>query len=190
MTDRKIILASGSPRRRELIEAMGLRFGVGERYEVEERYPTDLAPERVAAWLAELKSEAYPHAPAPDDLLLTADTVVILDGAIMGKPRDAEQAAAMLGSLSGRTHEVITGVCLRSADGRRRVFSDTTRVTFRTLNDDEIARYVASGAPMDKAGAYGIQEWIGLIGVSAIEGSYTNVVGLPTEKLYAELKRK
>lgn len=176
-----IILASGSPRRRELMEVMGLEFVVDAAHGVDEKYPVDMPVEQVAEYLAVQKSAAYPL--RGGDIVVTADTVVILKDEILGKPHDRAEAINMLEKLSGTTHSVITGVCVRGARGQRS-FSETTRVTFRPLARAEIEHYVDRFAPFDKAGAYGIQEWIGHIGITRIEGSYNNVVGLPTTTAY------
>lgn len=181
----KLILASGSPRRRELMAAMGLEFVVAA-VDADESWPETMPAEEVPLFLARKKSAAY--APAADEMVITADTVVILDGRILGKPYDREEAVAMLARLSGRTHKVVTGVCLRSAD-RIEAFDSTTAVTFRALGHDEIVYYVDTFRPFDKAGAYGIQEWIGHVGITSIEGSYNNVVGLPTQELFLSLQR-
>lgn len=184
---KRLLLASNSPRRHELMTAMGLKFDAVAKYAVDEIYPNGMDAVLVPAYLARLKSDAYPHPIAAGEILITADTVVVCEGAILGKPRDRDEATGMLKRLSGRTHRVLTAVCLREGEHRREFTADT-RVTFRELAAWEIEQYVDSRAPMDKAGAYGIQEWIGLVGVRGIEGSYTNVVGLPTEALWMELR--
>ena len=184
----RLILASASPRRRELLAACDIDFVLAEKFECEECYPADLPTEKVAEYLSQLKSNAYPHALGERDILLTADTVVILGDKILGKPHSAEEAREMIASLSGATHKVITGVTLRTAE-RTISFSAESLVSFRVLDSEEIDYYVERYRPMDKAGAYGIQEWIGYIGIEGIEGSFYNVMGLPVQRLYVELGR-
>lgn len=188
LRSRRLILASQSPRRRELLAASGLPFELAPRYECEEIYPPTLPAAEVPRYLSQLKSRAYPHPLAPGELLLTADTVVLLDGEILGKPRDREDAIRMLQRLSGRSHTVVTGVTLRSAD-RRRSFSVRSRVRFRALRDEEIRYYVDTFRPLDKAGSYGIQEWIGYAAIERISGSFFNVMGLPIQRVYTELEK-
>jgi septum formation protein len=183
----RLILASASPRRRELLAACDLDFVLAEKFECEECYPADLAAEKVAEYLSQLKSNAYPHALGEKDILLTADTVVILGKMILGKPRSEEEAIEMIRSLSGSTHKVVTGVTLRTAK-QTISFSAESLVSFRTLEAEEVRYYVEKYRPLDKAGAYGIQEWIGYIGIEGIEGSFYNVMGLPVQRLYATLK--
>ncbi|MCR5714670.1 MAG: Maf family nucleotide pyrophosphatase [Bacteroidales bacterium] len=184
----RYLLASNSKRRRELLSLLGLRFEVVSADAGAETYPETLACSEVPQYLARMKSLAY-HRPIPDGcLLITADTVVCIDGAVLGKPASREEALDMLGRLSGRTHEVFTGVCLRDAR-RSDTFCDATKVSFRPLSTGEAAFYVDTFQPYDKAGAYGIQEWIGYTAVSRIEGSYYNVMGLPVEMLYERLKK-
>lgn len=184
----RLILASASPRRRELLAACDLDFTLAEKFECEECYPADLEADKVAEYLSQLKSNAYPHALASNDILLTADTVVIASGEILGKPKDSADAERMLRLLSGATHKVVTGVTLRTAK-QTISFSAESSVTFRTLEAEEIAYYIKKYRPLDKAGAYGIQEWIGYIGIEGIEGSFYNVMGLPVQRLYAALKK-
>lgn len=180
---KKIILASGSPRRRELMEQMGLEFTVDTATSFEEIVPEGVAPEDVPALFAEGKSLGF-HRPLEDgDVLVSADTIVICEGRIMGKPRSREQAFEMLRLLSGREHKVISAVCVRTSDGLQTV-SDTAIVRFETLSDNQINWYIDNYKPLDKAGAYGIQEWIGLIGISSITGSFYTIMGLPTHVLY------
>lgn len=183
----RLVLASASPRRRELLAACDLDFTLAEKFECEECYPANLAVDKVAEYLSQLKSEAYPHALGENDILLTADTVVILGDKILGKPRSEEEAIEMISSLSGATHKVVTGVTLRTAQ-RSVSFSAESLVTFRVLEDEEIAYYVERYRPFDKAGAYGIQEWIGYTAIERIEGSFYNVMGLPVQRLYVELQ--
>lgn len=186
LKDYRLILASRSPRRRELLAGCGLQFDTADPYPCEEIYPDTLPCEEVPAYLSRLKSEAYPHPLAPHDILLTADTVVIGSGRVLGKPHSREEARAMLRSLSGRSHRVVTGVTLRSPE-RTRTFSSQSEVWFRTLSDEEIDHYIDTCRPYDKAGSYGIQEWIGYTAIERIEGSFYNVMGLPAQKVYTEL---
>ena len=183
----RLILASASPRRRELLAACDLDFVLAEKFECEELYPADLAAEKVAEYLSQLKSNAYPHPLCEGDILLTADTVVILGDKILGKPHSKEEAVEMISSLSGATHKVVTGVTLRTPS-QTISFSAESLVSFRTLDAEEVSYYVEKYRPMDKAGAYGIQEWIGYIGIEGIEGSFYNVMGLPVQRLYSALK--
>ena len=183
----RLILASASPRRRELLADCDLDFVLAEKFECEECYPADLEAEKVAEYLSQLKSNAYPHALGESDILLTADTVVILGDKILGKPHSEAEAVEMISTLSGATHKVVTGVTLRTHE-RIISFSAESLVSFRELDAEEINYYVEKYRPMDKAGAYGIQEWIGYIGIEGIEGSFYNVMGLPTQRLYQALK--
>ena len=185
-SDYKIILASNSPRRRELLAGLGLAFEVRVLEGVDERYPASLPADDVAEYIAAEKAEAYRSVMQPDELLITADTVVICDGEVLGKPVDETDACRMLRQLSGKTHHVVTGVCLTTTTAQRR-FSVTTEVTFKKLTDSEIHYYVDNYHPLDKAGAYGIQEWIGYIGCTGLRGSYYNVMGLPVQRIYTEL---
>lgn len=187
LKERKLILASNSPRRREILSATGLPFMLADPYDVDEAYPEGLPAERVAGFLASLKSSMYPWPLIGGDILLTADTVVVVDGEVLGKPRDRADAIDMIKRMSGRDHEVITGVVLRSVDDKE-AFSVCSRVWFRELSDEEIEYYVDTYRPMDKAGAYGIQEWIGYVGVSRIEGSFYNVMGMPMQAIYIRLE--
>lgn len=182
-----LILASQSPRRRQLLTDAGFAYRMAERFECEERYPDTLAAEQVAPYLSRLKSEAYPRALAPHEILLTADTVVVAAGQVLGKPADRDEAIRMLRLLSGRAHEVVTGVTLRTA-ARSRCFAAHSSVRFRPLTYEEIVYYVDRYRPLDKAGSYGIQEWIGYVGIEGIEGSFYNVMGLPVQRLYCELE--
>ena len=182
----KIILASNSPRRRELLAGLGLDFTVKVISGIDESWPHSLKGEDIPLYISREKAAPYKSLIGPDELVITADTIVYVDGEVLGKPHDKADARRMLRLISGRWHEVITGVTLMTA-AKERSFAVTTRVRFCNLTDDEINRYVESGLPMDKAGAYGIQEWIGYVGVEAIEGSYFNVVGLPVQRLYREL---
>lgn len=182
----RLILASQSPRRRQLLSDAGLKYVLAGRFECEERYQADLPAAEVAEYLSRLKSAAYPVALEPRDILLTADTVVVAGGAVLGKPAGRDEAVEMLGRLSGRDHEVVTGVTLRDAS-RSRSFSARSKVRFRRLAAEEITYYVDNYRPMDKAGSYGIQEWIGYVGIEGIEGSFYNVMGLPVQRVYCEL---
>ena len=183
----KIVLASNSPRRKELLAGLGMPFEVRVLDGIDESYPSELPVSEVALYIAGLKANTYRDSLAPDELIITADTVVIVNDEILGKPTDEADAVRMLRELSGCTHQVTTGVCLLTAEKERR-FSVTTDVTFKQLTDEEICHYVNSYKPFDKAGAYGIQEWIGYIGVTGLHGSYYNVMGLPVQRIYSELK--
>ena len=183
-----IVLASASPRRKELLAGIGLEFEVRLLPNIDESYPEGLDGEEIARTISQKKADAYEPTVADNELLITADTIVYLDGQVLGKPHDEEEAKAMLQALRGRTHQVITGVTLLSKE-KRRTFSVTSNVTFDNLSDEEIQYYIKNYHPMDKAGAYGIQEWIGFVGVERIEGSYFNVMGLPVQRLYRELKQ-
>ncbi len=185
---RRLLLASQSPRRRELLTGSGLPYTLAPKYPCDERYPADLPAEEVPLYLSQLKSDAYPAPLAPEDILLTADTVVVAGGRVLGKPRDAEDAVRMLRTLSGRRHTVVTGVTLRDTD-RAHTFDARSEVWFRTLTDEEIDYYVATYRPFDKAGSYGVQEWIGYIAIERIDGSFYNVMGLPIQKVYTELDK-
>ena len=182
----KVILASGSPRRRELMVGLGVNYEVRILPDVDESYPDTLQGEEIPLYIAKEKADAYIPMMQPDELIITADTIVWLDGEVLGKPRDSEDALQMLRTMLGRTHEVFTGVCITTTDWQRS-FTAQTEVRFATLSEDEIIYYVDNFKPMDKAGAYGVQEWIGFIGVENISGSYYNIMGLPVQKLYREL---
>lgn len=184
---RKLLLASGSPRRRELLDSLGIKVEHAQLHDVDESYPADMSPMKVPEYLSRLKSQAYRSELAGDEVLVTADTVVVLDGKVLGKPVDEAEAKAMLHSLSGRVHQVVTGVTLATSS-RSVTFSEVTDVEFDTLSDSEIDYYVANFKPFDKAGAYGIQEWIGYVGVKGIRGDYYNVMGLPVNSLCRHLK--
>lgn len=182
----KIILASASPRRKELLAGLDLDFEVKVIKGISESYPESLRAEEVPQYISREKAAAYQV--ADDELLLTADTVVVVDNTILGKPHDADDARRMLRLISGRTHQVVTGVTLTTAKAQK-TFGVTTDVTFRQLTDDEINYYISHYRPFDKAGAYGIQEWIGYIGVTSIHGSYYNVMGLPVQRIYQEIMK-
>lgn len=188
LRSRRLLLASQSPRRRELLTACGLPYEPAPKFDCEERYPADLAAEEVPLYLSQLKSRAYPATLAENDILLTADTVVVLDGQVLGKPRDREDAVGMLRRLSEHRHTVVSGVTLRTAE-RMHSFEARTDVWFRRLEDEEITYYVDTFRPFDKAGSYGIQEWIGYAAIERIEGSFYNVMGLPIQKVYTELNQ-
>lgn len=183
-----IILASNSPRRHELMKGLGVDFEVKTLRNIDESFPDDLRANDVAQFIAERKADAYASIVHDNDLIITADTVVVLEDKILGKPHSRDEAIQMLRALSGKTHHVVTGVCLLTVNDRK-VFKSITNVQFAQLSEDEITYYVDTYSPYDKAGAYGVQEWIGYIGVENIEGSYYNVMGLPIQKLYKELKR-
>ena len=182
----KLILASNSPRRKELLAGLDIPFEVHVLQGVDESYPESLPSEQVAEFIATQKAKAYEV--NPDEIVITADTVVVVDDEILGKPADEEDAKDMLRKISGKSHHVITGVCLKGYD-KQKSFSVDTEVTFKELHDAEIDYYIKHYRPFDKAGAYGIQEWIGYIGVTSIQGSYFNVVGLPVQRIYNELSR-
>lgn len=199
----KIILASNSPRRRELLAGLDVNFEVKVLNGIDESYPNDLDAYQVAEFIAQKKAEAYrsllneEESSAEENLILTADTVVIAPaaneqndqegkGIILGKPKTADDAVRMLRMLSGKTHHVVTGVCLTTKEEQRH-FSVTTEVSFKELTDWEINYYISHYKPFDKAGAYGIQEWIGYIGCTGLNGSYFNVMGLPVQRIYEEM---
>lgn len=198
----KIILASNSPRRKELLAGLDIPFEVKVLKGIDESYPDTISAYDTAQYIAVKKAEAYRSLLSDETaplLILTADTVVIAPtaneqndlegrGIILGKPKDAEDAKRMLRMLSGKTHHVVTGVCLTTATAQRQ-FSVTTEVTFKALSDEEISYYIEHYKPFDKAGAYGIQEWIGYIGCTGLKGSYFNVMGLPVQRIYEELKK-
>lgn len=180
-----IILASGSPRRQQFFKEMDLHYTIRLK-EIEEIYPEHLQAEEITNFLAELKASAFENELKENDILVTSDTIVWLKGKALGKPKDYDDSFQMLQQLANQTHEVITSVCLKSID-KTEVFHCVTKVTFSDLSDEAIQYYLVNYQPFDKAGSYGIQDWIGLIGISKIEGSYTNVVGLPTEMLFQKL---
>lgn len=179
-----VILASGSPRRQQFFRDLDIDFSI-QLKEIEEIYPENLKGVAITDYLSNLKSDAFSSL-NDNDLLITSDTIVWLEGKALGKPKDAKDAFTMLRAMSGKKHEVITSVCLKS-NSFQKIINDITIVTFKELSDDEIQYYINNYKPFDKAGAYGIQEWIGFIGIEKIEGSYFNVVGLPVHKLYKEL---
>ena len=181
----KIILASGSPRRQQFLKELEIDFEIRLK-EIEEIYPDHLKAEEITNFLAKLKASAFENDLQDNEVLITSDTIVWLDNKALGKPSDATHALRMLTEMSGKTHKVITSVCIKSTK-KEVVFHDETLVTFTDLSLDEIEFYLKNYKPFDKAGSYGIQEWIGLVAIEKIEGSYANVVGLPTHKLYKEL---
>ncbi len=183
-----LILASGSPRRRRLLGDAGLTFVVSGGFDADESFPDDMRADEVAVYLSRKKSECYPFCINGGDIVVTADTTVVVDDTVLGKPLNDDHARDMLRLLSGRWHRVVTGVTIRTCRDVSS-FAVSTRVKFKELTDEEIAYYVDKYSPMDKAGSYGIQEWIGYIGIEAIDGSYYNVVGLPVQRLCTELDR-
>ena len=203
----KIILASNSPRRKELLAGLGFEYEVRTLPGLDESYPDGLSMEEIPQYISRKKAAAYTL--SEDELLITADTIVWLDGEVLGKPADEEEARQMLRKLSGKAHQVVTGVTLKTyphplperensksfplgedlGEAVLHSFSSVSQVTFAQLSDEEINYYVSHYRPMDKAGAYGIQEWIGYIGVTSIQGSYFNVMGLPVQRLYTEMKK-
>jgi septum formation protein len=187
LNSHRIILASRSPRRQQLLREMGLSFDVVIR-EFDESYPGHLSGSEIAEYISSRKAQSFKNEISSGEIVITADTVVWCDKQVLGKPVDLEDAVRMLNEISGNTHEVITGVSL-IAKGKEVTFSESTKVTFEEMNPEEIRYYAEKYRPFDKAGAYGIQEWIGIIACSHIDGSYFNVVGLPVQRLYAELKK-
>lgn len=185
LNGRKIVLASGSPRRQQFLRELNIDFEIRLK-EVEEVYPPHLQGAQITDYLAVLKASALDDSATDDEIVITSDTIVWHEGKALGKPADRNHAFEMLKSLGGKIHEVITSVCIRHK-GNSDVFNDTTKVTFNPLSDDEINYYLENYRPYDKAGAYGIQEWIGLVAIARIEGSYNNVVGLPVDKVYQHL---
>ena len=183
-----IILASNSPRRKELLQRLGLPFKVRTLFGVDESFPENLRGEEIALYIARKKAEAYKSSMSSNELLITADTIVCLDGVVMGKPYGAENAKTILRQLSGRVHQVITGVTVLT-QVKRESFAVTSHVKFANVTEDEIDYYVDNYLPFDKAGAYGIQEWFGLVAVEELRGSYFNVMGLPVQRLYTVLKQ-
>lgn len=186
--DYRLVLASNSPRRRELLRGIGVDFDVRVIDGIDESYPADMPLTDIAQYIAIRKAASYLPSLSDGELLITADTTVIVDDMLLGKPRDAADARRMLRLLSDKTHSVVTGVAL-TAVGKQEAFSVSTAVTFKALTDDEIDYYIETFKPFDKAGAYGIQEWIGKVAVEGINGSFYNVVGLPVQRLYRELKK-
>jgi septum formation protein len=183
----KIVLCSNSPRRKELLKGLGLNFQTRIIDGIDESYDKSLPGEDIAKMISEKKAESYKATMSSDELIITADTIVYVDGEVLGKPQNKIDADRMLKMISGKCHDVITGVCLLTSN-KRISFSVKTKVSFAQITDDEISFYIENYKPYDKAGAYGIQEWIGYIGVDSIQGSYFNVMGLPVQRLYSELK--
>ncbi len=177
-----VILASGSPRRQQFFRELNIEFVIRLK-EIEEVFPENLLAEEITNYLARLKADAFSNELKSNDLLITSDTIVWLDGKALGKPKDFDDAVEMLKSMAGKTHEVITSVCFKTTEFEK-VFHSTTKVTFNSLSIHQIEHYLNEYKPFDKAGAYGIQDWIGLTAISKIEGSYTNVVGLPTDLVF------
>lgn len=188
ITDYKILLASNSPRREELLRGIDIDFEIKVLPDIDESFPSDLPTEEVAEFVALKKASSYINNLNEDELMITADTVVVLEGKIYGKPTNKKEAKDMLHSLSGKTHRVISGVCLTSTT-KQTSFSVASDVEFSTLSNEEIEYYIERYSPFDKAGSYGVQEWIGYIGVKHINGSYFNIMGLPIQRLYRELIR-
>ena len=191
MLDKKLakynlILASGSPRRQQFLRDLGLKFEIRVR-EVVEDYPKDLKSVEITDFLALLKAKEFENELLDNDILITSDTIVWFENNALGKPKNAVEATQILASLSGKTHEVISSVCIKTKL-KTTLFHDITKVSFHQLNNEMIDFYINEYMPFDKAGAYGVQEWIGFVGVSKIEGSYTNIMGLPVDKLFAFLK--
>lgn len=184
----KIMLASNSPRRKELLAGLDVDFEVRVIKGIDESYPDSLPTTDIAEYISRKKANAYLQQLAADELLITADTIVVLGSEVMGKPHDEADACRMLRKLSGQTHQVITGVTL-ATNVRQQSFSVVTDVTFKSFTDEEIDYYVSHYKPFDKAGAYGIQEWLGYIGVTALRGSYFNVMGLPVQRIYEALRQ-
>ena len=184
--NKKIILASKSPRRQELLEGLNVDFDTRIIEGIEEDFPNDIPKKNIPIFLAEQKADNYLSSIENDEIIITADTIVLLNETVLNKPANFEEAKKMLQLLSGKQHSVITGVCLLSLTNRK-TFSNETKVFFKNLTDKEIEFYINTYKPFDKAGGYGIQEWIGYIGIEKIEGSYFNVVGLPVQQLYVEL---
>ena len=183
----KVKLASNSPRRRELLSGLGIAYEVKVLPGIDETYPDTLSGEEIPVYIAREKADAYRKDMEADELIITADTIVFVDGEVLGKPADEEDACRMLRKLSGRAHQGITGVCL-TPGAFQKAFAAVTVVTFAALGEDEIRYYVSRYRPFDKAGAYGVQEWIGYVGVTGMQGSFYNVMGLPVQRLYQELK--
>ena len=185
--DYNYILASKSPRRQQLLQSLGIPFTV-KTLEVEENFPDDLGKEEIPVFLAKLKAEPFKRELKTNDLLITADTIVWMNGKVLGKPADKNEAKIMLNELSGKEHQVISGVCLTSLS-KQVSFYSVSNVRFKNLTELEIEYYISHSNPFDKAGSYGIQDWIGIIGITSIDGSFYNVMGLPIQKLYEEILR-
>ncbi len=188
ITDYNVLLGSNSPRREELLRGIDIDFEVKALPEIDESYPQEIPVEEIAEFLAIKKADAYKPSLGDDELVITADTVVLLDGKMYGKPTNKQDAKEMLATLSGKTHRVVSGVCITTTK-KQTSFSETSEVEFATLTSQEIEYYVMRYSPFDKAGAYGVQEWIGYIGVTHINGSFHNIMGLPIQRIYSELKK-
>ena len=184
----RVILASGSPRRHELLAGLDFPFEIDTLSNVDESYDPAMASDQVPVFLARQKSVGFHRELKDNEILITADTIVVINGEILGKPKDYNDAFSMLRTLSGNTHTVFTGVCIRSRQ-KESSFTASTRVTFKELSDEEITYYLNNYKPYDKAGSYGVQEWIGYIAITSIDGSYYNVMGLPIQRLYTELNK-
>ena len=187
LKDKNIILGSGSPRRQQLLKDLGLDFTI-KTSNIEEVYPKYLHGSEITSFLAELKANAYEDKLNKDDILITADTIVRFNGKVLGKPKDENEAKQMLEELSGQAHDVISSICIKTID-KQITFSDTTYVFLKKLSSEEIDFYIKNYNPFDKAGAYGIQEWLGLVAVEKIKGSYYNVMGFPVHKFYKEMMK-
>ncbi|MDA9576024.1 Maf family nucleotide pyrophosphatase [Flavobacteriaceae bacterium] len=185
LKSKNLILASGSPRRQDLLKSLGVPFEIRLK-QIDEQYPKELTQSDISDYLAKLKSNAFTEELKPNDVLITSDTIVWHEDVALGKPKTKEDALLMLQKLSGKTHDVITSVCIKSWS-KEYIFNSTTKVTFKELSEKEIEFYINNYNPMDKAGAYGIQDWIGQIGVTKIDGSYFNVMGFPIDKIYTQL---
>jgi len=185
---KKIILASQSPRRKDLMKELGLKFEVKTKEGIDESYPKTLKKEQIAVFLADHKAKSFEEEIHEDTIIITADTIVCINDEVLNKPKDYDEAVHMLDILSGHEHQVVTGVCIKSFS-RTVTFSASTKVFFKHLTEEEIDYYIEKYKPYDKAGSYGIQEWIGYIGIEKIEGSYFNVMGLPVQKIYEELQK-
>lgn len=188
LSNYRILLASNSPRRRELLGGLDIQYEVTALPDIDESFPEDMPGEEIPVYIARNKAAAYGDQMQTDTLLITADTIVWANGKVYGKPREENEAREMLRALSGKTHSVITGVCIRTTN-KETSFAAISEVTFAELSDAEISYYIDTYKPYDKAGSYGIQEWIGYVGVESIQGSYFNVMGLPIQRLYKELQK-
>lgn len=188
LSEYDIILASNSPRRKELLSGLDIRYTVETLPDVDESYPPSLEGEDIALYIATQKAQAYREKLKDTTLLITADTIVLLDDKVFGKPENGAEAMQMLRELSGKTHKVVTGVCI-TTKAKQKAFAVSSEVRFAPLEESEIEYYVTNYKPFDKAGAYGVQEWIGYVAVEYISGSYFNIMGLPVQRLYQELKK-